>query len=213
MGVPLAPYTGYNQAINPQVFNVFSAAAYRMGHTLLNGTIRRMDNDGNVIPQGNLSLRDAFFNPYVVQETGGIEPFLQGMGTQVQQSFDAKVIDHVRNFLFGMPGLGGLDLAAININRGRERGLSDFNEIRAAFGLSQYSFFQQINPSAAIFTRLLTLYGNIDDIDPWVGMLAEDRVPGSLFGETVQAIMVEQFRNLRDGDRFFYLNDPVSCTT
>ncbi len=213
IGLQLTPYGGYNEEVNPQLFNVFTAAAFRMGHTLLSSNLMRLDNQGNVIPQGNLTLQDAFFNPYAIQETGGIEPFLKGMGVQVQQKFDSKVISDVRNFLFGQPGFGGLDLASININRGRERGLPDFNTVRANFGLAPYNFFQQINSSAAVFTRLMTLYTNINDIDPWVGMLAERTVPGSIFGQTLHEILGQQFRNLRDGDRFYYWNDPVLTET
>ncbi len=213
IGLQLTPYSGYDETINPQLFNVFTAAAFRMGHTLLSSNLMRLDNEGNVIPQGNMTLQDAFFNPYAIQETGGIEPFLKGMGVQIQQEFDAKVISDVRNFLFGQPGFGGLDLASININRGRERGLPDFNTVRENFGLAPYNFFQQINSSAAVFTRLLTLYTDINDIDPWVGMLAERTVPGSIFGQTLHEILSEQFTALRDGDRFYYWNDPVLTDT
>lgn len=209
MGVHLPAYQGFDASIDPQLFNVFTAAAFRMGHTLLNSNLRRVDSQGNEIPQGHLALKDAFFNPFLIMEVGGIEPFLQGMGEQVQQNFDSKVIDDVRNSLFGQPGMGGLDLASININRGRERGLPDFNSVRAAFGLAPYQFFQQINPNAAVFTRLLVLYADLNNIDPWVGMLAENPLPGSLFGQTVHTIMTQQFTNLRDGDRFYYWNDPV----
>lgn len=209
MGVQLPPYSGYNPQVNPQMFNVFTAAAFRMGHTLLSSTLLRLDNQGNVLPQGNMTLQDAFFNPYAIQETGGIEPFLKGMGVQPQQQFDSKVIGDVRNFLFGQPGFGGLDLVSININRGRERGLPDFNTVRENFGLAKYNFFQQINSSAAVFTRLMTLYTNINDIDPWVGMLAERTVPGSIFGPTLHEIFRQQFSAVRDGDRFYYWNDPV----
>jgi MYXO-CTERM domain-containing protein len=51
------------------------------------------------------------------------------------------------------------------------------------------------------------LYGSVDDIDAWVGLLAEDPMSGSSIGETVAAILAKQFGLLRDGDRFFYLND------
>lgn len=209
MGIQLPTYSGYNSQVDPQMFNVFTAAAFRMGHTLLSSNLMRLDNQGNVIPQGHMTLQDAFFNPYAIQETGGIEPFLKGMAVQPQQKFDAKVIGDVRNFLFGQPGFGGLDLVSININRGRERGLPDFNTVRANFGLAPYNFFQQINSSAAVFTRLLTLYTNINDIDPWVGMLAERTVPGSIFGQTLNEIFRQQFSAVRDGDRFYYWNDPV----
>lgn len=208
MGVTLEPYAGYRPDVHPQLSNVFTAAAFRLGHTLLNGNIRRLDSEGNVIPEGNATLREIFFNPDAVRLIG-LDPYFWGMAEQTQQGFDAKVVDDVRNFLFGPPGMGGLDLAAININRGRERGIPDFQTIRQALGLPKYTFHGQINPSPAVFGNLQLLYINIDDIDAWVGMLAEKPKPGELFGETVLEIMRRQFTGLRDGDRFFYLNDPV----
>jgi hypothetical protein len=56
--------------------------------------------------------------------------------------------------------------------------------------------------------RLKAIYGNVDRIDAFVGMLSEPHLPGSELGELQAAIWREQFRRLRDGDRFFYLNDP-----
>jgi hypothetical protein len=122
---------------------------------------------------------------------------------------DSKIIDDVRNFLFGPPGAGGLDLAAININRGRERGLPDFNTIRANLGLRKYFFFQQMDWNYNILIKMVKTYKNVNKVDPWVGMLVERPRPGKLFGETIMTIMEEQFGALRDGDRFFYENDPV----
>jgi hypothetical protein len=211
MGVQLPDYAGYDSGRHPQLSNVFTAAAFRMGHTLLSGDLIVMDNNGDPMSGGSVQLRDVFFIPSVLVDMGGLDPFIKGMATQTQQRFDAKVIDDVRNFLFGPPeaGIGGLDLASININRGRERGLPDFNSIRQAFGLSPYSFFQQINSDATVFSALISLYANLDNIDPWVGMLAEAPMNGAIFGPTVMAVMQQQFGALRDGDRFYYENDPV----
>ena len=207
MGVHLAPYQGYDSSIDPAIANVFSAAAFRLGHTLLNGNINMVDVDGNPYPEGPLSLRNAFFNIDIVAEEG-IEPFLKGMGIQIQQSMDAKVVDDVRNFLFGPPGAGGLDLAAININRGRERGIPHFNKVREAFGLQTYRTFEQIIANEEVAGTLDEMYGSVNDIDAWVGMLAEQHMEGALFGETVMTIMHHQFGALRDGDRFYYESDP-----
>lgn len=209
MGVQLPAYSGYNDQVNSQLYNVFTGAAFRLGHTLLNTIIQRLDNDGVELPEGNLTLRQSFFNPTAILETGSIDPFFKGMAVQVQQSLDPRVINDIRNFLFGPPGAGGLDLASININRGRERGLPDFNTVREAFGLSKFKLFQQFNPDAGVFTKLFNIYLDINEVDPWVGMLAEAPMSGALFGETIMTIMNRQFTALRDGDRFYYLNDPV----
>jgi len=207
MGVHLPAYTGYREDINVQISNVFSAAAFRMGHTLINGNIMRLDEEGLEIPGGNISLRDAFFDPTVINLAGGIEPYIRGMAAQVQQQLDCKVIDDVRNFLFGQPGQGGLDLAAININRGRERGLGDFNSIRQDIGLPKLQSFEELTTDQEAITVLKDLYGSIDLLDPWVGMLAEEHMPEAMFGNTIMSIMEDQFQRLRDGDKFYYMND------
>ncbi len=207
-GIVVPAYQGYSENIDPSISNVFSAAAFRMGHTLINSNIIRMDNKGNS-SNGQISLRDAFFNPFTVNLSGGIEPFLKGMGTQVQQELDCKIIDDVRNFLFGAPGEGGLDLAAININRGRERGLPDYNTVRENFGLPRVSKFTDICSDINVSSKLELLYGSVNNIDPWVGMLAEDHMKNAIFGELVMTIVERQFRQIRDGDRFYYANDAA----
>ena len=147
MGISIPEYKGYKSNVNPNITNLFSAAAFRVGHTLINSNIIRMDNEGVELPLGVMTLKDAFFNPVSVLFAGGIEPFFKGMAQQVQQEMDSKVIDDVRNFLFGPPGAGGLDLAAININRGRERGLIDYNELRAWYGKPQFNSFSDLSSS------------------------------------------------------------------
>lgn len=211
LGVAVPTYTGYKPNVNATLANEFTAAAFRLGHTLLNGNLLRLHNNGEPLEEGPLSLRDAFFNPYAILTTpGGLDPFFKGMAVQTMQQFDSKVIDDVRNFLFGPPGAGGLDLVAINIMRARERGLPDFNTIRAAYGLAPYGSFPQINSSSQVFSALHELYGDINNIDPWVGFVAEQpSSPLSVVGPTLQRILQVQFTALRDGDRFYFENDPV----
>ncbi|HRD81339.1 MAG TPA: peroxidase family protein [Saprospiraceae bacterium] len=211
LGVNVPAYTGYKPNVNATLANEFTAAAFRLGHTLLNGNLQRLYNNGESLEEGPVALRDAFFNPFAIVTTpGGLDPFFKGMAVQTMQQFDAKVIDDVRNFLFGPPGAGGLDLVAINILRGRERGLPDFNTIRAAYGLTPYSSFPQINSSSQVFSALHELYGDINNIDPWVGFVAEQQnSPQTVVGPTLQRILQVQFTALRDGDRFYYENDPV----
>jgi hypothetical protein len=55
--------------------------------------------------------------------------------------------------------------------------------------------------------RLKAIYGNVNNVDAFVGMVSEAHVPGSDFGELQRALWRQQFTALRDGDRFFYGND------
>jgi hypothetical protein len=60
--------------------------------------------------------------------------------------------------------------------------------------------------------RLQALYGHVGKLDAFVGMLSEQHVPGTEFGELQLAMWKKQFEALRDGDSFFYLNDPLLPT-
>jgi Animal haem peroxidase/F5/8 type C domain len=57
--------------------------------------------------------------------------------------------------------------------------------------------------------RLKAIYGSVSNLDAFTGMLAEKHVPGSDLGELQRAIWQKQFTALRDGDRFYYENDPL----
>jgi hypothetical protein len=123
---------------------------------------------------------------------------------QLAQKVDTKFTDSVRNFLFGT-NTKGLDLAAIGIQRGRDHGLPDYNTVRRAIGLPKRASFDQITSDKEL-QKKFEIYHNTDDIDLWVGGLAEDHVEGGCVGETFAHIIAEQFRILRDGDRFWYEN-------
>jgi len=56
--------------------------------------------------------------------------------------------------------------------------------------------------------RLKAVYGSVNSVDAFAGMISEPHVPGTEFGELQLAIWTKQFLALRDGDRFFYGNDP-----
>jgi hypothetical protein len=62
---------------------------------------------------------------------------------------------------------------------------------------------------STLASRLKAIYGSVDNLDAFVGMLSEAHLPGSELGEVQDALWRKQFEALRDGDRFFYLNDPV----
>src|SRR5690606_25022548 len=146
---------------------------------------------------------NAFFNPSEV-EAHGIESILRGATVNLAQEIDTEVVNDVRNFLFGPPGAGGFDLASLNIQRGRDHGLADYNATRVALGLDAVESFSDITSDPDVAARLEQLYGTVDNIDLWVGGLAEDHLPGSSMGETFSFIIIDQFQRLRDGDRFWY---------
>lgn len=209
----LRPYEGFQPAVDASVSNLFSTVAYRLGHSMLNESLLRLDRSGAAIPAGHLPLAQAFFAPEKLEEEGGIEPVLRGFAAQRARRIDPFVVDAVRNFLFGAPGSGGFDLAALNIQRGRDHGLPDYNTVRRELGLAEKTSFAAISSDPRVQQRLEQAYTTIDRIDPWVGALAEDHLPGGLAGELIHTVLVEQFERLRDGDRCWYAIyfDPVTA--
>ena len=197
-------YQGYQANINPNIATEFSTAAFRLGHSMLGADIEFLDNDLNETREAML-LRDAFFNSTVVTETD-IDPLLKYLASDNAQEIDPMVVDDVRNFLFGAPGQGGFDLASLNIQRGRDHGIADYNTVRVAYGLPRITSFEQITSDKSVQASLAATYGSVDNIDLWIGGLAEDHLPNSSVGTTFTAILVDQFTRLRDGDRFWYEN-------
>src|SRR5205814_5348011 len=161
---------------------------------------------------GNVDLAQAFFNPTLVNAAGvtdpfsgllstGISPILKGATSADAQEVDPLAVRDIRNFLFGPPGAGGSDLIARDIQRGRDHGLTDYNSMRAAYGLPRVTSFAQITSDVAVQQKLQQLYGSVDNIDAFVGALAEDHVPGADVGPLTRAVLIDQFTRLRDSDR------------
>ena len=65
-------------------------------------------------------------------------------------------------------------------------------------------YFADITRNDAVRARLAAVYASPDDVDLWVGALAEDPLPGSHLGELNHLVVSRQFEILRDGDRFWY---------
>jgi hypothetical protein len=208
---PYAPglFGQYDPSINASVTTEFSTAAFRVGHTLLSPQILRIESNGTPDPRGPMALKDSFFNPPLITNSTDLGEILKGLASQRAQEIDNLLVDGVRNFLFGPPGAGGFDLASLNIQRGRDHGLADYNTVRATYGLPKVTSFAEITTNANLQGKLQQLYGSVDNIDLWVGALAEDHLDGSSVGPTITAILVDEFTRARDGDRFFFTHDPA----
>lgn len=203
----LPTYSHYDDSVRSGVANSFSSAAFRMGHTFLDPKIPLVDAQGNEIEA--VALKDAFFKLEKVTEFG-IDPILRGFATRKHQRVDAFIIDDVRNFLFvddlptGAPGLRGFDLVSLNIHRGRDHGLPNYNDMREVLELSRKESFSEITEDPEVQRKLREAYGTTDGMDIWSAGIAEDRHGGSMLGELFHTIIARQFRVLRDGDRFWY---------
>lgn len=208
IGSGLGMYSGYDSNIDPSVSNVFATAAYRLGHTLLSPQLKRPG-------LGDIALKDAFFNPSEVEQNG-IDVLLLGLAQQEAQELDHMLVDGVRNFLFGPPGMGGLDLASLNMQRGRDHGLPGYTETFNTIFSDTIDDFDDLGSGGlglmedSVVALLEQAYATVDQIDLWLGGISElPDTHGGLLGPTFTHFMIDQFGRTRDGDRFFYLDDAV----
>lgn len=197
----LRPYRGYEPSVDAGIENAFSTIAFRVGHSQVAYKLQRLDADGNDL--GELNLMDAFFNPAELLQ-GGLEPLFRGLASQLAEETDHKVSFYLQNTLFGDPSAGGLDLASINIQRARDHGLPSYNQLRIDYRLEPRTTFANVTSNPSLALRLGQKYGSVDQLDPWIGCLAEDHAPGALVGELTRTILAEQFERLRAADRYWY---------
>ena len=145
-----------------------------------------------------------------------------GLAMSPMEQPDQGLTEEVRNHLFekkGQPG-SGLDLAALNIQRGREHGLPGYNKYRQLCGLVRASSWDQLTevkpayqlsspmngvqvPSSLV-ARLREVYAHPDDVDLFPGLLLERRLEGAMVGPTLACILADQFSRLRQCDRYWY---------
>ncbi|MGC9502693.1 peroxidase family protein [Baaleninema sp.] len=213
----LRPYTGYDDSLNPQTSNAFVTASFRIGHTLVSPTIWRLDENGEVDSRGNISFFRNFDAPDV-REGSDLDVIFRGLTSKLSQDVDTRVADDLRNalpnFIGAIPiplGAVGFDLVSANLQRGRDRGVADYNQLRRTLaeqypelGIRPVTSFAEITSDPELHAALESVYGTVEDIDPWIGLLIEDPVPGSSFGPTQGAIFREQFERIRNADRFWF---------
>ena len=123
---------GYHADINPSIVAEFAHVVYRFGHSMLTETIDRFDASFN---PDQIGLIQAFLNPVAFDAATPIADgiaagdIIRGMTRQVGNEIDEFVTGALRNNLLGLP----LDLATINLARGRDTGVPSLNAARREF--------------------------------------------------------------------------------
>lgn len=220
----LGPYRGYNSSVNPSVSNVFATAAMRFGHTLVNKNLidklRSQKRSSSKIPR-TIKLRKSFFSSGMLfqnqtnSKTSHVFPLdhiINGLiDTPHKLAHPRQVITtELTSHLFGASRIVPLDLASINIQRGRDHGLLSYNEWRAWCDLKRATKFEDLAEEITdheIRQKLEKLYKNrVNHVDLWVGGVLEKVPKDAKIGRTFRCLLVDQFRRLRDGDRFYYRN-------
>ncbi len=130
----IAEFVGYNSGENSTVSLEYSQGAFRFGHSTMRETIDMLDPNGSITGKVmSVALEQAFLNPALFAEKGAASIAL-GLTHQQMNEIDELLTPAMNTGLLGQP----LDLAAINIARGRDIGLPTLNDFREAIGLTRY---------------------------------------------------------------------------
>jgi peroxidase len=156
----------------------------------------------------------------------GLDSIFLGLLSNMSSITSLSMADSLRNHLFNSPNFLSnlqLDLAAANINRGRDHGIPSYNEYRNYCGLGLAKTFADLSNtmSKQNIEQLKSVYNDVNDIDLWVGGLAEGafvnsndkldsslRHGGAVVGATFACLLRKQFDELKQADRFYYENKP-----
>merc|ERR1712228_1092718 len=115
-------------SFDPRINNEFAAAAFRFGHSMIPSTFSSVSKGRS---ETSLNMRELFFKPASLRNPAFLDGLVRGMTEQGSQLWDSSFVPDVRNHLFeSSPGRGGLDLVAVNIQRGRDHGLPGYNKYR-----------------------------------------------------------------------------------
>ncbi|KAG1713932.1 Chorion peroxidase [Nymphon striatum] len=198
--------TMYNTTINPAIRNSFTTAAFRFRHATIPTDTEMFFNDGTT---RRFPTQQSFLGPFQIYRSKLFDGISRGMTKQSPRKtsvFMASSVTRQWDNFRGQQTFGS-DLGATNIQRGRDHGLPPWNEFRHFCGFSKYNRFKEIPDIGP--TTLLNLkrsYKHVDDIDLYVGGLLERPVAGGATGETFACLNAQQFKFLKNGDRFFYTN-------
>ncbi|XP_068084351.1 uncharacterized protein [Anabrus simplex] len=210
---PQGYFKGYNPSCNPSIVNEFAAAAFRIGHSLLRPHIPRLSPSYQLLDPPIL-LRDGFFNPDIIYQVNMIDEITRGLVSTPMENMDQFVTGEITNHLFEDRRIphSGVDLIALNIQRGRDHGVRPYNDYRALCNLKRAANFEDLSREIPpeVIARLKRIYASVDDIDLFPGGMSERPLQGGLVGPTFACIIGIQFRQLRKCDRFWYENeDPA----
>ncbi|XP_078333074.1 salivary peroxidase/catechol oxidase-like isoform X2 [Crassostrea virginica] len=202
---PWGYWKKYDGNVNPTVKNVVATAALRFGHSQIPKHLGLKTKKFAVDKLFN--TEDVLMNPHIVvtkngENLPGLTQFL--LETPVKK-VDRQIEDGVRNELFRDANGTAFDLPALNIQRGRDHGLPGYNAWRKWCKLPEASTFSCLySHDPDVRKRLQNTYDHPDDIDVFVGGVTETPRDGALVGPLFECLLGHQFRDLKQGDRYWY---------
>lgn len=195
--------TDYDPDINADIANSFAAAAFRFGHSEVADYLHRITKMGAVDAD---DMTTVFDNPFLFYDNGTIGDLARGGSAQYARDVDPYFSEAITNNLFKGENKFGLDLVALNLQRGRDHGVPGYNFWREMCELPKATSFEDLESDMreGVLSDLEAVYSHVDDIDLFIGGLAERPLTGGLLGPTLTCIITDQFVRIKRGDRYWY---------
>ena len=207
----------------------FSTAAFRFGHSQVSNVLwlrganfsKISSSSGASSNPSEYRLKQSFFAPELLVKDG-IDNLLRGAVVQRAERIDLVVADDLRNSLFGTvegirtidaalsgDAIGGLDLVSLNLQRGRDHGIPDYVSVRKQLNLSLPTSYANItggDDGDRVAANLEKVFGSFEsnNLDLFVGGLAEPHRSGGSIGETFATIIERTFQSVRAADAGWY---------
>jgi Ca2+-binding RTX toxin-like protein len=127
-------FVGYSSGVDSTITLEYAQVAFRFGHSTIRETIDTIDPTGwfkGAVT--HFALEKAFLAPETFAQEGAAAIVL-GLSRQQMNEVDEFITPALNQGLLGQP----LDLAAINIARGRDMGIPTLNDFREAISLARY---------------------------------------------------------------------------
>merc|ERR1712121_234864 len=181
-----------------------AGAAFRFGHSMVPHQFSSVSRGRS---ETVLKMSEQFFKPASLKSAGFLDGLVRGMTEQGLQLWDHSFVEDLRNHLFeSRSGSGGLDLVAVNVQRGRDHGLPGYNKYKEICTGEKAKDFNDLRKvmDAKHIEQLKSVYRQVADIDLYVGGFLEAAHEDSILGPVFKCIIGDQFARLKKGDRFFY---------
>ena len=165
----IGDYKGYDESIDATINLEFATAAYRIGHPLLADGINFYDyfnKKGKFV-----SMKDMFESFRSLKTSEEVDFIMNGMmRTQCKQR-NHQLVDGLRNLLVEFPGVIQ-DLFSLNVQRGRDHGMPDYNTVRRLLGFKEIKSFGEISTNKETVSRLSRAVSNPNQLDLWIGIIS-----------------------------------------